>query len=285
MSKGVRYMLVAILFFSGMNILIKLVPGIGPVEIVFFRSVVSFIISFVTLKKLGVSLWGTNKKWLIIRGISGSIGLLLFFSTIKEIPLASAVAIQYLSPIFTSLLGILIVKERVYSIQWLFFLISFIGVILIQGFDPRVTQFQLAIGICSALAAGMAYNSIRKLKLSEHPLVIIFYFPLVTIPVTGLYLLFSGWTTPSIMELFILLCIGLATQFAQYFMTKAYQLEELSKISSIQYIGIVFALIFGFLFFDESYTIKSFAGIFMVLVGVILNVVFKQYLDKKSNSG
>jgi len=285
MSKGVRYMLVAILFFSGMNILIKLVPRIGSVEIVFFRSVVSFIISFVTLKKLGVSLWGTNKKWLIIRGISGSIGLLLFFSTIKEMPLASAVAIQYLSPIFTSLLGIFIVKERVYSIQWLFFLISFIGVILIQGFDPRVTQFQLAIGICSALASGMAYNSIRKLKLSEHPLVIIFYFPLVTIPVTGLYLLFSGWTTPSIMELFILLCIGLATQFAQYFMTKAYQLEELSKISSIQYIGIVIALIFGFLFFDESYSIKSFAGIFMVLVGVILNVGFKQYLDKKQNVG
>ena len=281
MSKGVRYMLVAILFFSGMNLLIKLVPRIGPVEIVFFRSVVSFIISFVTLNRLGISLWGNNKKWLIIRGIAGSIGLLLFFSTIQKMPLASAVAIQYLSPIFTSLLGILVVKERVYSIQWLFFLISFIGVILIQGFDPRVTQLQLLVGVSSAMAAGMAYNSIRKLKLSEHPLVIIFYFPLVTIPITGLYLLFTGWTTPSLMELIVLLSIGLATQFAQYFMTKAYQLEELSKISSIQYIGIVFALLFGFLLFDESYTMKSFTGIFLVLIGVILNVFFKQLLDKR----
>lgn len=281
MSKGVRYMLVAILFFASMNILIKTVPHIGPVEIVFFRSIVSFFISFVTLKKLKISLWGNNKKWLIIRGIAGSIGLLLFFSTIKEMPLGSAVAIQYLSPIFTSVLGIFIVKEKVYSVQWLFFLISFLGVLLIQGFDPRVTQWQLIIGISSALASGMAYNSIRKLKLSEHPLVIIFYFPLVTIPLTGVYLIFAGWTTPNLFELIILLAIGLATQFAQYFMTKAYQIEDLSKVSSVQYIGIVFAIIFGFLFFDEAYTLKSFTGILIVLVGVILNVGFKNRMEKK----
>ncbi len=282
MSKGVQYMLVAILFFAAMNVLIKSVPRIGPVEIVFFRSIISFLISFFTLKKLGINLWGTNKKWLMIRGIAGSIGLLLFFATIKEMPLASAVAIQYLSPIFTSLLGIFIVKERVYSVQWVFFLISFIGVILIQGFDPRVTQLQLGIGISSALASGMAYNSIRKLKLSEHPLVIIFYFPLITIPITSIYLLFTGWTTPNLVELAVLIAIGVATQFAQYFMTKAYQLEDLSKVSSVQYLGIVFALLFGYLFFNEAYTLKSFAGILIVLMGVILNVGFKSRIDKRA---
>jgi drug/metabolite transporter (DMT)-like permease len=281
MSKGVRFMLAAILFFAAMNVLIKTVPRIGPVEIVFFRSVVSFIISFITLKKLGISLWGNNKKWLIIRGIAGSIGLLLFFATIKQMPLASAVAIQYLSPVFTSVLGIYIVKEKVFSLQWVFFLISFIGVILIQGFDPRVTQLQLFIGVSSALASGMAYNSIRKLKFSEHPLVIIFYFPLITIPITGIYLLFNSWVTPNFQELIILITIGLATQFAQYFMTKAYQLEDLSKVSSIQYIGIVFALLFGFLFFDESYTIKSFTGIFIVLIGVVLNVSYKNRAERQ----
>ncbi len=280
MTKGIRYMLVAILFFASMNILIKYIPRIGPVEIVFFRSIVSFIISFITLKNLKISVWGNNKKWLIIRGVAGSIGLLLFFATIKQMPLASAVAIQYLSPIFTSVLGIFIVKERVLSIQWLFFLISFIGVILIQGFDPRVTQLQLFIGISSAIASGVAYNSIRKLKLSEHPIVIIFYFPLITLPLTGAYLIFSGWTTPNLLEIIILIAIGVATQFAQYFMTKAYQLEDVSKVSSIQYIGIVFALLFGFLLFDETYTLKSFVGICIVLLGVVLNVGFKTRLDK-----
>ncbi len=277
-------MLIAILFFAAMNILIKAIPRIGPVEIVFFRSIVSFFISFITLKRLKVGIWGNNKKWLIIRGAAGSIGLLLFFSTIKQMPLGSAVAIQYLSPIFTSVLGIFIVKERVFSIQWIFFLISFIGVLLIQGFDPRVTQLQLIIGISSAAASGVAYNSIRKLKLSEHPLVIIFYFPLITIPLTGTYLIFFNWTTPNLTELLVLITIGVATQFAQFFMTKAYQLEDLSKVSSIQYIGIVFALLFGFLFFDETYNLKSFAGILIVLLGVVLNVTFKTTVDKQLKS-
>lgn len=281
MGAGVRNMLVAITFFASMNVLIKMVPRIGPVEIVFFRSVVSFLISFITVQRLGISIWGNNKKWLVIRGVAGSIGLLLFFSTIKEMPLASAVAIQYTSPIFTTILGIFIVKERVYSIQWFFFLIAFLGVILIQGFDPRVNPQQVIIGVSSAIASGVAYNSIRKLKLSDHPLVIIFYFPLITIPITGTYLLFHGWKTPDLAELIILLTIGVATQFAQYFMTKAYQSDELSKVSSIQYLGIILALAFGYFLFDETYTLKSFAGIMIILAGVIANIWFKNRVGQR----
>lgn len=283
MSKGVRYMLVAVLFFASMNVLIKFIPRIGAFEIVFFRSIVSLVISVITLKKLKVALWGTNKKWLVIRGVAGSIGLLLFFATIKHMPLASAVAVQYLSPIFTSLLGIFIVRERIYSPQWFFFVVSFAGVLLIQGFDPRVDLFHLTLGIGSAFASGMAYNSIRKLKLSEHPLVIIFYFPLITLPITGVYLIFIDWQTPTVFELLVLLAIGVATQFAQYFMTKAYQNDELSKISSIQYLGIVFAVLFGWLIFNETYTLKSFSGIILVLLGVVLNVSFKYRLEHKKS--
>jgi drug/metabolite transporter (DMT)-like permease len=282
MGKGVSNMLIALTFFAVMNVLVKLIPRIGPVEIVFFRSVISFVISFIAVRQIGISIWGNNKKWLIIRGVAGSIGLLLFFSTIKQMPLGSAVAIQYISPVFTTILGIFIVKERVYSIQWVFFLIAFTGVILIQGFDPRVTASQVTIGVLSAIASGMAYNSIRKLKISDHPMVIIFYFPLITIPITGLYLLLRGWQTPDLMELAVLLTIGVATQFAQYFMTKAFQSDELSKVSSIQYLGIVFALVLGYLVFDEAYTLKSFAGILIILLGVILNIWFKIRVEQRT---
>lgn len=282
MSNGVRYMLVATSFFAVMNVLIKYIPRIGPVEIVFFRSIVSFVISFITVKRLGISIWGNNKKWLIIRGVAGSVALLMFFATIQQMPLASAVAIQYTSPIFTTILGIFIVRERVYSVQWFFFLVALLGVFLIQGFDPRVSMWQVIIGVGSAFGAGVAYNSIRKLKFSEHPLVIIFYFPLITIPITGTFLLFTGWTTPDLIELLVLISIGVTTQFAQYFLTKAYQLDDLSKVSSIQYIGIIFALIFGYFFFDESYTLKSFAGILIILVGVISNIWFKNRMEQQA---
>jgi drug/metabolite transporter (DMT)-like permease len=278
-NKGVSYMLMALLFFTAMNVLIKYIPRIGAVEIIFFRSVVSLIMSYVVLKHRRINLWGNNKKWLIIRGIAGSAGLLFFFTTIKVMPLGSAIAIQYLSPIFTSLLGIFIVKEKVLSWQWVFFGLAFVGVVVIQGFDPRVTPMQALIGIAGALSAGMAYNSIRKLKDSDHPLVIIFYFPLVTIPITGVYLL-TNWLQPTFIELSILIAIGVVTQFAQYFMTKAYQADTLSKISSIQYIGIVFALGFGYFLFDESYNFRSGLGIIIIILGVILNVWYKNKIEK-----
>ena len=272
-------MLLALLFFAAMNVLVKYIPRIGAVEIVFVRSVVSLIISYAVLKKKKIHLWGNNKKWLIIRGIAGSAGLLFFFTSIQAMPLGSAIAIQYLSPIFTSLLGIFIVKEKVSPWQWAFFAMAFAGVIAIQGFDTRVTMEQALIGVGGALGAGMAYNSIRKLKDSDHPLVIIFYFPLVTIPITGIYLL-THWLQPTLFELTILIAIGIVTQFAQYYMTKAYQSDTLSKISSIQYLGMIFALGFGYFLFDETYNFKSGLGIMIIILAVVLNVLYKNKLEK-----
>lgn len=276
-------MLLALLFFAAMNVLVKYIPRVGAVEIVFFRSVVSLIISYAVLKSRKIPIWGNNKKWLIIRGIAGSFGLLFFFTSIKVMPLGSAIAIQYLSPIFTSLLGIFIVKEKVSLWQWFFFALAFAGVVAIQGFDTRVTMEQALIGVGGALGAGMAYNSIRKLKDSDHPMVIIFYFPLVTIPVTGIYLL-THWLQPTLFEFVILIAIGVVTQFAQYFMTKAYQSDTLSKISSIQYLGMIFALSFGYFLFDETYNFKSGLGIMIIIIAVVLNVVFKNKAEKVEES-
>ena len=282
-NRGIFYMVLATVFFALMNVMVKYIPRISAVEIVFFRSVVSLVMSYAILRQQRVSVWGNNKKWLIIRGIAGSAGLLFFFVTIKMMPLGSAIAIQYMSPVFTSLLGVFIAKEKVKPLQWLFFAMAFAGVVAIQGFDPRVTPTQVAIGVAGAMAAGLAYNSIRKLKTSDHPLVIIFYFPLITIPVTGLVLLTGYWQTPTLPELLILLGIGVATQFAQYFMTKAYQSDALSKIAPIQYIGIVFALGFGYFLFDETYDFKSGLGIIIIILGVILNVWYKNRSDKFDN--
>lgn len=272
-------MVLATMFFAVMNVLVKYIPRIGAVEIVFFRSAVSLIMSYIVLRAQKIPVWGNNRKWLIIRGLAGSAGLLFFFATIKMMPLGSAIAIQYMSPIFTSLLGIYFVKEKVKPLQWVFFGLAFVGVIAIQGFDPRVTLFHILLGTTGALAAGMAYNSIRKLKDSDHPMVIIFYFPLVTIPITGVYLLFN-WLTPSWFELMILIGVGVVTQFAQYFLTKAYQSDTLSKISSIQYLGIVFALAAGYWIFDESYDFNSAIGIIIIVLSVFMNVWYKNYSEK-----
>lgn len=279
MSKGVKYMIIAMAFFAIMNIMVKMVPHLPAVEIVFFRSVVSLVLSYVVLKFKNVSVWGNNKPILILRGLSGAVALTMYFFTLQAIPLASAVTIQYLSPIFTAIIGIWFVKERVRPRQWLFFIIAFLGTIIIQGFDARISILYGVIGVASAMLSGVAYNSVRKLGRTDHPLVVVFYFPLVTIPLSGLYLLFD-WTLPVGWDWFYLLMVGITTQVAQLFMTKAYQADDLSKISSITYIGIIFALGLGYVFFQETFNIMTYLGMLVVLVGVILNVNYKSKLEK-----
>jgi drug/metabolite transporter (DMT)-like permease len=273
-------MLQASLFFAIMNVMVKHVSNIPAVEIVFFRSVVSFVLSYVFLKKQNINVWGSNYKILITRGLAGSIALSFFFITLQYIPLASAITIHYLSPIFTAIIGIYFVKERVHIWQWVFFGISFAGILVIQGFDSRVSVGYAALGIAAAFLSGVAYNCIRKLKTSEHPLVIIFYFPLVTLPLSGIYLFFD-FVMPVGIDWLWLLLIGLSTQFAQYYMTKSYQSEDLSKVASLNYIGIIYALGFGYVFFNESYNLITYLGMAVVLVGVILNIWYKTKMSKQ----
>ena len=271
-------MMLSTFIFALMNVMVKSVSHIPAVEVVFFRSIISLALSYGMLKNQGISIWGKNKKILFMRGLVGTLALTAYFLTLQVIPLASAVTIHFLSPIFTTILGVFIVRERVKPIQWLFFAVAFSGIIIIQGFDVRIPLLYAIVGISSAILSGLAYNFIRKLNTSEHPLVIIFYFPLVSLPITGAYSVYN-WVTPQGWEWLTLLGIGVATQVAQYFMTRAYQTEILSKVSSLNYIGIFYALGFGYFLFDETYSFQVFMGMGVVLLGVVLNIWYKHVLD------
>ena len=279
-SKGVQYMLIATFVFALMNVGVKYVSHIPAIEIIFFRSIVSFIMSGTVLKLQKVNLFGNNHKILLIRGVAGAIALIMFFITLQKIPLASAATLMFLSPIFTAILGIWIVKEKVSPIQWLFFLLSFGGIVIIQGFDLRISPLMALLGVGAAFFSGIAYNMIRKLKTSEHPLVIVFYFPLVTLPIAGVYSIMN-WVMPKGIDWVILIGIGVLTQIAQYFMTKSYQTEQLSKVANLNFIGIIYALGFGYVFFEESFNFMTYIGMSLVITGVVLNIAFKS--KKKVN--
>lgn len=277
MTKGVWFMMLATLIFSMMNVAVKLLPHIPPVEIVFFRSVVSLVLSVGVLKAQKVSLWGNNHVFLIIRGAAGALALVLYFRMIQDIPLATATTILFLTPIFASILGIFFVKEKIKPIQWLFYVVSFVGILFIKGFDERIATIYLLLGFSSSLFSGIAFNCIRKLNTTEHPLVIIFYFPLVTLPISGVWTFFN-WEKPVGIDWFILLMVGILTQIAQYFMTRSFQTEEISKVASLRYLGIIYALIFGYLFFDENFGLMVYVGMALTILGVVLNIWYKHNL-------
>lgn len=270
-------MIIASLCFAVMNVWVKQLQEIPLSQIVFFRSAVVLVLLSFVLKIKRINPWGKQKSLLLFRGITGTVGIVLFFFTLKSMPLASAVVVHYLTPIFTILISVIFLKKKVKWQYWLFIALCFSGILLIRGFDHRVNTFPLFLGVVGTISAAAAYNIISFLKNTENPLVIMFYFPLVTTPVVLTYMIITNeWVMPNVMDGFKLISIGLMTYVAQYYLTKAYQVGELLKVSIVSYSGIVYALIFGFIFFSEWFEWPVLIGIAMVVSGVLMTILFNR---------
>jgi drug/metabolite transporter (DMT)-like permease len=275
LSEGVRAMLLSTFFFALMNVFIKLVPEIPAMEIVFFRCLVSMLICFIGIRRARVDWLGNSRLLLFLRGAFGTSALYLFFITLQNVPLASSVTISYLSPIFTTIIAVFILKERVYALQWAFFVVSLIGVFVMKGFDTRIPPVYFATGIASGFFSALAYNMVRSLKGKEHPLVVVLHFQLVGVVVGFVATLFN-FRLPNVYELVLLIGIGLATHLGQVYLTKALQAEKIAKVSILNYLGIIYALVFGWLIFGETYTLQTALGILLVTAGVAGSVVYSR---------
>ena len=266
-------MLMSTFFFSLMNVFIKKVGHIPAMEVVFFRCFVSMVLCFAMLYRDNEPWAGSNRKLLLARGVFGTIALYTFFITLREIPLGTAVTIQYLSPIFTTIIAIFLLNEKVKPVQWLFFLLSFAGILVIKGFDDRVSLIMLATGVTSALASGFAYNMVRSLREKEHTIVVVLHFQIIGASVGFFFCLFN-WQWPTGWDWFYLIMTGVMTQLGQVNLTKALQLEKIANVSIFNYLGVIYALVFGFFIFGEHYELTGLAGIILVLGGVVLNYIY-----------
>ncbi len=238
----------------------------------------------IQLKIAKVNPWGTHRKFLFLRGLFGTTALILFFTSLHLIPMATAVTIQYTSPIFTALLTTLFLGEVFYRGQYLFFGLSFAGVAIIQGFAGG-DWLPVIVGVSAAFFAACAYTCIRKIQSlgGEHPLVIIFYFPLVTIPLISPKVALD-WVSPSSQEWLYLIGVGIFVQIAQYFMTRAYQLGEGSVVSIAGYLGVVWAAIGGSVFFSENLSQSTVIGILFVLAGIVGNTLYRLKVERAARA-
>lgn len=270
------YMTLSALAFALMDLLVKeLSGGYGAFELVFFRSGGTWLLCMIYLLVKGVPLLGNQRNWLVFRSVVGTISLCLFFYAIQLIPLGSAVAIRYVSPIFGVVFALLFLNEKVRPLQWLFFAMSFGGVLLINGFDPRITTLGLVVVLGSALFSGLVFLSIRRLGTGEHPLVIVNYFMFTAMLVGGVGS-WSYWVVPPPSDYLFLLGLGVLGLFGQVFMTMALQLEVASKVTPFKYLEAVFVIVFSYFIFAETQEWIAIVGIGLIILGNVLNALLKK---------
>ncbi|MBA3769912.1 MAG: DMT family transporter [Blastocatellia bacterium] len=272
-------MFLSTLAFFAANVCVKQIAHLPAMETVFFRCVVATTLCVIGLKRAGGAIIGENHLHLLLRGVFGTVALVLFFITLQEMPLASAQTIQYLSPIFTATIAIFVLKESVLPMQWLFYGIAFAGVLLIEQFDSRISPFYLALGVMSAFCSGVAYNLVRSLRGREHPLTVVLHFQLVGV-VAGFLSVFFVWVTPQGIDWLYLLLVGLFAQLGQIFLTDALQRERVAGVAIVNYTGLVYAIAIGWILYGEAQTLITAMGMALVVLGVVLSVVYGRHRER-----
>jgi len=257
-----------------MYAIIKYLEDFSTYQIIFFRSITTLAVTTPLILKYKINILGNNKGILILRGFLGLISMIFFFQSIKYLDLGISVSIRYTSPIFATIFAMLLLKETIKKIQWVFIIISFIGVVVINvvGVEIDVTGF--AYALLSAIFLGLVFVITNKIGISENPLVIVNYFMFIALVFTGLMSI-DKWVKPSLLELILLLISGFLGYTGLLYLTKSFQNSKVNIIAPLKYLEVIFTTILGVCFFGERYTEYSLLGVSLILIGVILNGLLK----------
>lgn len=283
-SRPVLAMVASALSFSLMGVCVKQVGSrIPAAEVVLVRALVSVVLSWLLVRRAGISPWGQRRGLLVLRGAIGSVALLCVYIALTELPLASATVLQYLYPTFTALLAWLVLSEPIGRRVLLAVLVGWTGVLLVAGPGQllgaggslagatTLAGPAVLIAVAGAFCTALAYVSVRSLARSEHPLVIVFYFPLVAVPLSlPLVLLNPVWPTP--VELLWLLGVGVFTQLGQVFLTSSLVALPAARATAISYVQVAFAGLWGWLLFGELVDGWTVAGAALVLAATLISL-------------
>lgn len=270
-------MLVAAALFSTMSVLVKLGGQRLPVQqLMFARVIVTFVLSAIALRRLGVSPLGVDRPRLLLRALSGIGGLGCFFYALTHLPLADATAIQFSNPVITALLATLFLRERLGRLEWFGVAISILGVVAVArptaifgaSTEPLPTVALLA-AIGGATLSAVSYTTVRRLRQTDHPLVVVWAFPAIGLPIIGPIALLT-WVPPTPMEWLVLLGIGVTTQLAQVYMTRSLHLARAGIATAASTVQIALGFVWGVALFGESVVAIGVVGSALIIGGILV---------------
>lgn len=273
-KKVLNYMIISAFAFTLMNISVKQLADYNVYQIVFFRGLGSLLLTMGTLYRLKIPIFGNKKKLLVLRALIGTASMTLFFMSLKYLSTGTAVSLRYLAPIFSAIFAVFLLQEKIKAPQWLFFLISFAGVLILKGLDDDFSSIGLILILSAALLSGLVYITISKIGNSDHPIVIINYF-MFTATVFGGFMAIPFWTTPEGSDWLLLAGLGIFGFIGQLFMTKAFQVGANNLVAPFKYLEVLFTGLIGFMWLGELYSLWSLLGIIMIITGLVLNVFYK----------
>lgn len=258
MQPGALLMLTSAFAFSVMTVFVKLAGERLPSqEIVFARALLSLVLSGSLLRRAGVSPWGRNRRLLWLRGTLGFAGLSCVYAALTHLPLAEATVLQYLHPSITAILAGCFLGEALTRRLAFATASSLLGVLLVAHPESvfgdsgaPLDPLWVGVAIAGASFSAAAYVVVRRLAREENALVIVFYFPLVTVPL-AIPAMVPVFVWPSVPDWWLLLGVGIATQIGQVSLTRGLARLRAGPGTALSYLQVLFAACWGFLVFGE----------------------------------
>lgn len=270
-GKALLCLMTSAFLFSIMGVCIRFAShSVDNATIVFFRNAVGLFIFIPMLFKQGLGFVKTNKLWMHTwRSIVGLAAMYGFFYAIANLKLSNAMVFSYSSPIFIPLIAWLFLKEKITPTMILAAMIGLIGVLFVAKPDKGLLNILSFIGLGSCFLSAMAFVTVRALTTTEPPERIVFYFCVFGTLISAIPM-FWHWRSFSWHELTLLVAAGLLANISQLFMSYAYSLAPAGQIGPMNYIAIVFAGIWGFIFWHELPDFFTLIGITIILFAILL---------------
>ncbi len=251
---GIASMLGSIVFFSLMNVLVKVLTDRFPVaEVTFFRSLFALLPLCVVIG-LGNGFARTLRTRHALghlgRSLIGLATMIAMFWSFHLLPLGDAIALNFAAPLFLTALSVPLLNEKVGIHRWSAVLAGFAGVLIIVHPSGDVLQLGALVALGGALTNAFAMIAIRQLSRTEPPDTIVFYFTLLTTLVLALALPFD-WKTPSPTEWGLLTAMGVLGGCGQMMLTRAYSLAPATVVAPLNYASLLLAVLFGWLLWGD----------------------------------
>ena len=273
-------MFISVCAFSLMDVLVKWSDAYPVGQVLFFRGFCGIIpILFLIPRDRFFDFYKTTRPLLHFkRCLSGLIALVAIFIALRNLPLATVVSITFAAPIFTTIFSIFLLKEKVGLYRWLAVLVGFLGIIVITEPGFSSLNFYYIYPIIFCLGLSYVAIAIRKLSTTEPVWLISFFFSF-SIAILGLLSLFQGWVMPNFLDLFLLSMVGILGGLANLWLSQSYKYSEVSLVTPLKYLALVFAIIFGYFIWSEVPTLKTLMGALLVILSSF--IIFRREMTLK----
>ena len=278
-------MFMSVCAFSIMDLIVKWSEYYPLGQVLFFRGFFGLLLYFLIMPKNRIkNFYYTKRAGLhFLRSFFGLIALLAIFVALRNLPLATVVSISFAAPIFTTIFSIFMLNEKVGFYRWLAVLIGFVGIIVITepGYQSLNIYYVYPIIFC----LGLSYVAIliRKLSTTEPVWLISLNFS-AAITLVSLFTIPFGWIMPQMNDLLLLCMLGLLGGAANLWLSQSFKLSEVSLVSPLKYLALVFGIFFGYLIWDEIPTIKTLLGALLVVTSSLIILRREIYHKEKMPS-